>query len=244
MNDAPLEDLADWIRAEHSVGNHDVGEPMTDERMDALTDRAVAEGARRQVRARHRRRRRLAAGIGVAVALSTGGAVAAALFWQEEPTRPQAGTVCRSTADVDADAIVTEVSADPVGVCRNLWDDGEFVELGVIERPAELAACVSENGTVDVFPGTNDVCADLGLAVADTDLGPDGATMVELETRLVDEINMIDCLSATEAEAVARQVLEDLELGDWQIEVNADARGAACAKASVGGGRLVVIFKY
>lgn len=230
-DNTPLEDFAKWIQSD----TRDPDERMTGGRMDDLTDRAIAEGRHRRAQVlRRSRRRRVATGIGVAVALTAGTAVAASVILREQPTAPQAGTVCRAKADLVADAIVVDPGRNPIALCQNLWDDGAFEEYGVDAPPEELVACISDSGTVDVFPGTGGLCVELGLALADTDVNPESQKLVALQQRLVDEINTVDCATADQAAVSARQILDDLKLTEWAVQVNPDAAGADCAKAGIG----------
>lgn len=229
-DDTPLEGLADWIGKDH-----DRGLPMTEERMHELAEQSIAEGRRRRaIQDQRRRRRRVAAGIGAAVALTAGTAAAAAVLWREHPTAPQAGITCRSEADPRADAIVIEPGGDPIAVCQEQWDEGAFEEFGTYTLPDALAACVSNAGTIEVFPGTEAICAQLGLATANTEPSADTQLVVELQDRLINEINAIDCLTAEEAAASARQILNDLDLTEWPVQTNPDAVGTTCAKAGIG----------
>lgn len=209
------------------------GGAMSDDRMAELTERAIAEGQARVERARRRRRRRIAAITGAAILAVGGGAVAASIL-RAQPDAPHAGTACRAIADIEADAIVVDPGGDPVDNCRQLWDDGAFEEHGITTPPDDLIACISPGGSIDVFPGSVEVCESLGLAVADTDLSPENQTILELQERLIAEINAPGCLTTSEARNTARAILDDLGLTDWPVKTNPDAADATCAKAGIG----------
>ncbi|MBX3314271.1 MAG: hypothetical protein KF906_08115 [Actinobacteria bacterium] len=238
----PIEELGRWLRTDPPAP---VGfDPMSDERMAELTERAMAEGRRRRV-TRVRRRRGLIVGVGIGVAAVSGTAVAALVERGPEP-RPEVGVVCRAEPTADADAIVVPFGPDPVESCRARWADGSFGELGTEGRPDELTACVDDRGTIEVLPGPRDVCVGAGMTPLDPEATADPivATRVELQDRIVEEINSIDCLTADEAAAAARRILDDLGLDDWPVSVNPDAIGARCAKAGIAAdGDRVFVFR-
>lgn len=230
---SPLDALAHWIRAQ---GSDDAVAALTDDRMRELTDRALAEGRRRRT---SRRRRRLAAGLGVGV-LAAGSAVAAAVALRSEPTAPEIGIVCRAEAALDASAIVIEPGSDPIAACRARWDAGDFEDAGTSDEPRDLVACIGRPGGIEVFPGDAGTCEQLGLDQADTTPSADNGARLDLQDRLIADINEIDCLSAAEAEAEARRILAELGLDEWTVRVNDDAVGADCAKAGIETGATTV----
>lgn len=90
------------------------------------------------------------------------------------------------------------------------------------------------SGTIDVFPGDETLCPRLGLAVADTGFSDHNHSIIELQHRLVDEVNAVDCLTTEQAVVRVRRILTELSLTDWPVQINADAVGADCAKANIG----------
>jgi hypothetical protein len=237
----PLESLDGWLRSNPTEAVE--FEAMTEDRMAELTDRAIAEGHRRSIAARQRRRR-VIAGIGVGIVAVSGTAVAALVQRDAEP-RPEVGVVCRAEADRDASGIIVQFGEDPVADCRAAWTDGRFAEMGVEDVPRDLTACVNPQGSIEVVPGDAEVCASLGLRPLDptTTKTPAVEARAELQDRIVEEINMIDCLTAEQAAETARKILADLDLSDWPVRVNPDAVGASCAKAGIGpDGQHVFIF--
>lgn len=233
----PLEVLAAHLGAVESelaaAARGVASEAMSDERMSELTDLAITNGRALVAQARRRRRRRIAVITGAALLMAGGGAVAAAIL-RSQPDAPNAGPACRAEADVTADAIVVDPGGDPVADCRGLWDDGAFEEHGITTPPDDLVACISPGGGIDVFPGSVETCEQLGLAVADTDLTPDNQAIVELQQRLIAEINAPGCLTTAEAETTAQAILDDLGLTDWPVKTNPDAADATCTKAGIG----------
>lgn len=237
----PLHDLGRWLRSgSDAVPSFDA---MSDEEMAELTERAIAEGRRRRV-AKRRRRRGLIVGVGIGVATVTGTAVAAIVQRGPEP-RPEGGVICRAEAAPDADIIAVPVGSDPIESCRARWADGSFEKLGTSGQPEHLTACVNRHGSIEVLPGPADVCGRAGLVQLDPEAADDPivSARVELQDRIVEEINAVDCLSADQAAATARRILDDLRL-DWPVSVNPDAVGASCAKAGISAdGRYVFILK-
>ncbi len=238
-----FEELSAWILAESAAtpaldptsGDLDESERMSDERMAELTELVIAKGRRLQSRTpRHRRRRRLAVGTVIAVALTATTAVGAYVISREQPSSPAAGPACRAEAKVDASALVIPVTDDPVADCRSAWDNGSLRKFGIDQPPESLTACINKQGAIEVFPGTESVCAQLGLSLADTALNVENRRIVELNDRIISDINEKDCLSAEQAEVTARRLLDDLGLDDWTVTVNADAVGAECAWAGIG----------
>ncbi|MGB3410871.1 MAG: hypothetical protein WBA45_06695 [Microthrixaceae bacterium] len=238
-----FEELSAWILAESAgtpaldptSGDLDKSERMSDERMAELTELVISRGRRLQSRTpRRRRKRRIAVGTAIAVALTATTAVGALVLSREQPTNPAAGSACRAEAKKDASALVIPLTDDPVAYCRSAWDSGSLKKFGIDSPPKSLTACINGQGVIEVFPGTESVCAQLGLSLADTNLNPENRRIVELNDRIISEINETDCLSAEEAESTARRILNDIGLDDWTVRINADAVGADCAWAGIG----------
>ncbi len=242
--DGPLATLRAWLRTPQDRFDAPTGAEMSGERMAELTEAAIADGRTRLARQqRATRRRRGIVVVAAAAVLCSGGAVAAAIL-RSQPDSPQTGTACHAEAVIGADAIVVEPGGDPITRCRKLWDGGDFREHGVHEPPDQLAACIGPGGGIDVFPGDESTCPDLGLRIADTELNEESQAIVDLQERLITEINEPDCLTETEASAAARQILDDLGFKDWPVKVNPDATDASCAKAGIGSdNHHVFIFK-
>lgn len=234
MNDdrSPFDELMAWRRTETSA--------MSDERLAELTDEAIQRAERHR---RTSRKKRLAAGIALATALSSGTAVAAAVLLRE-PTRPQAGIVCRNAADPNADAVVIRPSDDPVEACRSAWNDETSDEFSE-PAPSQLVACVNANGTLEVIPGDDSSCASIGYAPAAKELSPAGQTLIDLERRLVDEINEGACIPVDKAKTLAEAIVADLGLqSTWQVELNSDAQGQLCAQAGIDPENQLVFISY
>lgn len=228
-----LSALRAWLRSPDGDVDVPTGDEMSDQRMDQLTEAAIAEGRVRLARSDRVRRRRRVIVVVTAAAVVSGGAAAAAIL-RSQPDSPQTGTACRATAVLDADAIVFAPGGDPIAQCQELWENGDFEEFGVDVLPDRLIACIGPGGGIEVFPGDESVCPVLGLRVADTELNAESKAIVDLQERLIAEINAPGCLTADEAEAAARRILDDLGFTDWLVKVNPDAADATCAKAGIG----------
>ncbi len=233
-NRDPLDHLATWLSHHHDDARDAHGAPlddaMSDEEMAALTEQVIQRGhAARGLR--RRRKRRIIAAVAAAATLAVGGAVAALVLTRDQPTNPQAGITCRPSATNDPTGIVIGPASDPVGACRRLWDQGRFEAFGISDQPEALVACISPTGTIDVYPGDPETCQRLSLTPASPQPSPGVDTLLELQERLIADINQIDCLNSTQAAHQARQILDDLDLDDWDITVTPDATNAPCVKA-------------
>lgn len=180
---------------------------------------------------RRRRRRRRRWGAAGAAAVLAGGASAAALYLRDQPSRPEAGVVCRAAARVDADATVLALGADPLEGCRQLWVGGEFSQPD--GQVPTLTACVGPHGAIEVFPGDADVCAALGLKPTDLKLSPDNQAIVALQERLDEQINDVECRPVEKVVALAERLVAESGLEGWRVELASDAKGGTCGKAGL-----------
>ena len=230
-HDQALADLGAWIRSHPEVWPRGDVTPMTDERMDELVDGILARESRDEVARRRRRRRRAAAaGVGVAILVTSG--VAAAVVRGGQPSSPDQGSLCRMEVDLMASAILLPPGVDPIDGCEQLWAEGEFVELGGPMGVPPLTACIGPNGVVEVFPGET-ACDELGLAVADAELSPENVAIVELNERLVQEINMVDCVPVEQTAATAQRMLDESPLEGWEVVILPEAQGSECGAAGI-----------
>lgn len=192
-------------------------------------------------RLRHRRRRRTwgaLVGFGVVVA----GGTVAAVYLGGQPARPEFGTTCRAEAVIDADAIAVGPGADPVDGCRELWVDGRF---GDIAEVPPLTACLDADGGIDVFPDGPTVCEALGLTSAAAELTEDNQLIVELDDRLVAEINATECRPVSDVAVIAEGILAESELDDWHVAIEPGTEAGVCGKVSVNSAtRTVGVFEF
>lgn len=233
--DPRLTELARWIRAHDEIWAPDDLAPLSATDIDSLVD-DILTGRRAEGRARRasRRLRRRLFGGGLAIAVVAGGGLgAAALLRTEQPKEPQTGVACRATAQRDADAAVVGrgVDDDPLELCAAVWRAGRLGDSGGAVPP--LAACIGLGGVVEVFPGDESVCETLGLSPAARELSDDARHLIELQDRMVEEINAATCRPTDDVVAQARHILDDMGFADWQIVVNDDAVTSTCANVAL-----------
>lgn len=252
MNDQPDRslsdaDLATWVRRHPEVWHFadDSPEAETPEQLDTLIELIVSgEHERRRGQATRRRRTRLTIGGACAALVLVGGAVGvAAIVRSGQPAAPETGVLCRATARLDADAIGIAPGSDPIAGCAQRWADGLLGDPG---QPVPLlTACVSNNGSIDVFPGDATVCETLGLIAADDELTPDNAAIVALQDRLANEINAVECQPVQAAAAAAQEILAQSGFDGWKVAIAADAQAGTCGKAGVdSAARTVTIIEF
>ncbi len=240
--DELLDDLAEWIRRHPEAWPASEEFTISDARIDEIIESVIA-GQRRapaDTLARRRRRRRLVGGACFVIAATSGAVVAASMLRSEQPTQPQAGAACRAQAQVRADAIVLAPGGDPIEGCRALWEGGQFEELdtgepgiGAGDAVPPLSACIGGGGVVEVFPGEPSVCSDLGLAAADPTLSPENQAIVDLQDRLVETINMAECIPVADAAPMAEAILDEAPLDGWTVWIRPEAQGGTCGKVAV-----------
>jgi len=237
MPDPPFsdEDLSVWIRRHPEVWHYaelQSSDAADDGNVDAIIESVIAGGKPRVLRP-GRRRRRIVGGACV-VAVIVGGAVgAAALIRSGQPSAPEAGVVCRAEARVDASAIVLEPGQDPIEGCRALWADGRFESSVHSDDVPDLASCVDPHGPINVFPGPETVCQELGMQPADADLTPANEAVVALQDRLAQEINLAECRPVSDVAAAATGFVSEAGLEGWQVVVTAGDEAGLCGKAAV-----------
>jgi len=239
-DDELLTELDQWILRHPEVWPPSEEFTISDARIDEIITNVLAGRAPSpaNLRARRRRRRRIVGGACFVIAATSGAVVAAAVLRSEQPTQPQAGAACRAEAQVRADAIVLAPGVDPIEGCAALWSSGQFEGLGSDKditgtAVPPLNACIGGGGVVEVFPGEPSVCADLGLAVADLTLSPENQSIVDLQDRLVNEINLPGCIPVADAATMAAEILDEAPLTGWEVTINPGADGGTCGKVAV-----------
>lgn len=237
MSHDPLDLLRDHLRTEAVLL-----EPSLS--IDEVVDRAIGEadldGRARTPAVGPPRRWRSGAAIGLAVLVVGAGAVAATAIRRERATEPVAGVACRAGADLAASAVVVPASADPVAACAAVWAAGDLPVVDGDNRPSSpaLVACVGPEGEVEVVPDDHlDTCARLGLV--EVEPIPAGSALFTLQQRLVDEIGMQDCVPVDEAVRMTEQILADVGLGHWSVEVV--DRDEPCGRPAVIAARDTVV---
>lgn len=97
----------------------------------------------------------------------------------------------------------------------------------------ELASCVDPRGPINVFPGSESVCQQLGLQSADPDLTPANEAVVQLQDRLAQEVNLAECRPVSDVAAAATGFVSEAGLEGWQVVVTAGDETGECGKAAV-----------
>lgn len=222
--------LAGWVR---ETLYFDVEEGTRD---DDAAQHILAEVYRRrdaEDRRRTRRRRRLLCG-GIVVGVMVSGSAAAALLWPwGQPTRPEVGVLCHASAELNSDAIVIAPGDDPVEGCARLWATGELPTGEGPDAVPALVACIGPNGAIEVFPGPNEVCAQLELEAADPTLNSDNSAIVALQDRLIQEINLAACRPVRDVVAAVEEQLTEFSMVGWTVTVTPGAEAGACGKVAV-----------
>ncbi|MCX6519919.1 MAG: hypothetical protein NTZ21_04575 [Actinobacteria bacterium] len=191
------------------------------------------------------RRRRWLVAAGVSAIVVVGGAGVAA-FVGTRPSAPAAGVVCRASVS-NSSAIVIEPTADPVAACADLWARGDLPEIDVPKPTTpgspevpRLVACVGEGLALQVLPLPEYwSCADAGLADADiTGITDDPA--VRLQAALVDRVNAGGCRTTADVAAIAREVLDSMDLATWSVKVSDPSSACATVALDVSTSHVIV----
>lgn len=201
------------------------------------------EALMREIRKEHdqptyrKRRRRIALVLVPALLLG-----AATTYVLRQPDEVVAAGIGCYDAPNDADSNVTIVGttgADPVAVCRELWERADVGKSAGSAPP--LVACVNSGGAVAVFPSEDeDLCSDLGLQPLPDGYGKAARAFVKMRDDLIREMyakatagpatERDACLSEDQSLEIARQVLSDHGFNDWTAELaTGDYEGRECA---------------
>lgn len=228
------DELAVWIRRHPEVWHFaDELEPPIDQAWTERTIRDIESGARQQRRRARRRRRVIAAGAVLAM-LAAGGTAAAIATRSGQPAAPEAGVFCRAEPLILTHTVQLAPGSDPIADCRTEWDTGSFAHRVTSGRVPDLVACIDPlGGAINVFPGDQAVCADLGMAVADAALDAESEVVLTLQARLVEAINAAECAPAAEVAERSQSILDESGLSGWRVQMNADPASSVCAKVGV-----------
>ena len=157
----------------------------------------------------------------IAVAVLGLAAVAATVYLTRQPTQPS-GIGCASDLGLDAVYVAEPVGGLDPQRCAALWADGTITNPDIVP-PGEvppLLGCVNDAGTLIVLPTDDqEVCGRLGMA---NYLPPSEATVsiVEVQDRLIRQINPQVCPSFDDAKRIAKQALTDAGIDDWTVVVS------------------------
>jgi hypothetical protein len=179
--------------------------------------------------ARERRRRRWLLGALVPAVVLLLGASSVAAWVLTRPATEFEGLNCFERADVTGNvAIVSPDGRDPRVICAEALARIPGV---AVDGPADLAACVLEDGAAGVFPRTGPrTCQSLGLAKLDPDYAERSKRFAELRAALRAAVDF-KCLGEEEARRAATQVLARLGLAGWQVDVDPGREGAPWPRA-------------
>lgn len=174
----------------------------------------------------------------LAAALAATALVLVAATWllTRDVENPQA-IICHRTVDLDSD-----IAAAPVGgpatadACVPVWEDGILENSDVTPTGSvpPLTACVTERGTLAVFP-TDDqtVCETLGLSYPEPSSQEAADQIRQLDTDLQAYFASAECAGMEEAEARVRQTLDDSSFDGWTIETQEASEARPCASYSL-----------
>lgn len=149
---------------------------------------------------------------------------------------PQA-IACHQAVNLDSD-----IAAAPVGgpataeACIPVWEDGilENPDLAPTGSVPPLTACVTERGTLAVFPADNqDVCATLGLAHPEPTSQDTANQIRQLETDLQAYFASTQCADMHEAETRVRNILDDAGFDTWTIQTQQASEERPCASIAL-----------
>lgn len=239
------EELSVWIRHHPEVW-HFAEIPGNDPdaaQVESLIDSILSGEHQRRRRAQARRRRKFVLG-GCVGAVVLGSAVGvAAIIAARQPAVPEAGAVCRATAAIDADAVVLATGVDPISGCGEQWAKGLLGDNDGLVPP--LAACVSADGVINVFPGQPDVCGSLGLSPAQPQLSSGNDAIVALQASLDSAINLAKCRRAADVAIAAEQILGQSDVSGWKVVITPGAETGQCGKAGLDSAtKTVTIFDF
>ncbi|NIA26325.1 MAG: hypothetical protein GWP04_12305 [Gammaproteobacteria bacterium] len=159
--------------------------------------------------------------LAVAIALLALAAIAATFYLTRQPTQI-AGIGCAQDLTGDAIHVITPTGGLDPQQCASLWADGTITnpDLTPVGQIPPLVGCVNDTGTLIVIP-TDDqgVCERLGMAVF---APPSDATssIIEVQDRLIEQINPQVCPSFDDARRIAEEALADAGIDDWTVAVS------------------------
>lgn len=183
-------------------------------------------------------RRRWRRPLRLAVALAAMAVVLVAATWllTRDVENPQA-IACHQAVDIDSD-----IAAAPVGgpttadACAPVWEDSvlENPDVAPVGSVPPLTACVTERGTLAVFPTDNrQVCETLGLAYPEPSSQDAADQIRQLDADLQAYFASTECAEMEEAETRVRQTLDDSGFGGWTIETQERTETRPCASYSL-----------
>lgn len=175
----------------------------------------VLHGRRSVRRGRHLR---LIGGTGLCVVLIA--AVAAFNFTRRaEPVVMPDSVACYSDpVETPRSKVVAPISNDAIEICRGVWRNGGFAEVGVTGSPEQLAGCVDDQHVLIVVPGGMSTCERLGYPVWSGKISDNGKLVIAIQDWVAEHVAQ-RCVSMMEMPALVTQLQAQLELDDWSIVV-------------------------
>lgn len=192
---------------------------------DQLLQSILGEPTRSRPR---RLRRTLYVGIAAAMILATT-AAAWVLSVREVETL---SVVCFESVDLDGNRSGLSETATPrPESCEQPFEDGRLTFD--VSRPGfipPLTGCVSDGGSLYVFPTDNDnICATLGLAEPDPDQPTDALDRIgAAKQQITDFMLQSDCRPIEATVIEVRRILDRNELTAWTIDRRSARTGQNC----------------
>ena len=206
--------------------NESIDEPDFEAIRDLVYERISVE---RRIQPFLTRMRMKFLGIFVIFTVVGGGALATAhILTTDQPKIVAAGTVCRAEAKANADAMVSGPSDDPISFCKREWESGEFTKQRGNGPVPPLAACISKQHIIEIFPGYEEVCGQMGLSIANLELSSYQKGVIELQKRTAEKVNA-ECIPLDEGILVIKKILGQLHLEDWKIAVGNSPKPGPCS---------------
>ncbi len=159
--------------------------------------------------------------LAVAVAVLALAAIAAGIYLARQPSQIS-GIGCAGDLSLDAVYVVEPTGGLDPHRCAPLWVDGIITnpDLAPAGQVPPLVGCVNDADTLIVLP-TDDqgICGRLGMAGI---APPSDATssIIEVQERLIEQINPQVCPSFDDAQRLVEQALTDAGIEDWTVVVS------------------------
>jgi hypothetical protein len=227
--DALLEEVYQVLRSNNSIWmSIDDSLSVTDaEQIVELTYSRLSDG--RVGKRRWTRLKKLFVITSIVLSIGGSGSFAVArLITTEKPRIVLAGVVCRETATQPSNGVVLGINGDPIGACRKNWETGTLAMARKGGPIPHLAACISKQNVVEVFPAFEEICAQMGLRIADLQLDKDQEKVVAMQKRVMEVVNNA-CVSLDAAQRVVKEILQDLKLLDWKLKIGVNAASEPCS---------------
>jgi hypothetical protein len=171
---------------------------------------------------RSRRRRWLAFALIPAALIGA----AATYALTRSPDRIVDGIGCYAEPRLDADTTVVSADGrDPVVVCAGLWGN-----IGGPGQPPPMVACALPGGAA-VFPSDDPgICEKLGADPLPAGYQEAAAKFASMSDDLIRRFSGMRCVSESQGEALARQVLDAHGFTDWSVHLGTFSEAQPCAE--------------